>query len=135
MASHLAGAKWHAVVGVRARLCNQYRLRVTRRIAALALALSQLQAASMMDPRTGVKRSLPLRTPDREAGAPKRRRLVLDTASRTGRRLPPEMAGQMATFKLAGSPKRKAYKPHKRPSLRKGNPVLNLQSASPILHS
>ena len=103
------------------RLCNQYRLRVTRQIA--ALALSQLQAASMMDPRTGVKRSLPLRTPDREAGAPKRRRLVLDTASRTGRRLPPEMAGQMATFKLAGSPKRKAYKPRKRPSLSKGNPV------------
>ena len=104
------------------RLCNQYRLRVTRQIA--ALALSQLQAASMMDPRTGVKRSLPLRTPDREAGAPKRRRLVLDTASRTGRRLPPEMAGQMATFKLAGSPKRKAYKPRKRPSVSKGNPII-----------
>lgn len=80
-----------------------------------------------MDPARGGKRSLPLSssTPDRQPSAPKRRQLVPDTRNPTVSRIPPEMAGQMATFRLVGSPKRKAYKPVKRtPATNKGRPVV-----------
>ena len=51
-------------------------------------------------------------TPDREASAAKRRRLIPTSHGTQG--VPPEMASQVANFRLVGSPKRKAYKPRKR---------------------
>ena len=72
-----------------------------------------------MDAPRGRKGSLALNTLDRQATASKRRRLV-PVAQTGGSQIHPAMAGQMATFKLTGSPKRKAYKPRKRLSVGHG---------------
>ena len=62
-------------------------------------------------PAPGGKRHIP-DTPDREVSASKRRRFIPTGRGTQG--VPPEMAAQMANFRLVGSPKRKAYKPRKR---------------------
>ena len=78
----------------------------------LARALTQ-HSRSEMDarPASSGKRRMP-DTPDREASTAKRRRLIPMSHGTGG--VPPEMAAQVANFRLMGNPKQNAYKPRKR---------------------
>lgn len=125
MVSHLV-LRYAKSSGMRLRARRRYRVVYAHSRYGLAernldrSLAQQIQRSKKRDPTMnapGGKRLMP-DTPDRESSAPKRRRLV--PTSRGTQGVPPEMASQVANFRLVGSPKRKAYKPRKRRQVGEG---------------